>query len=432
MEKMTMRTNKRVMTLALAGLMAGGATKAIATDIPVVPTKLIVVDKITAAGKSKAVFVAKDADVDKGLGTDPTTIGASLQIIYDNGTDPTLSGVFDAPSGAGWLVNKSTVAKYVNKDAPTGGSVKVSVIKPGTLVKVVGKSLGDTPLDILSASGATTGIAFTAYCFTNDTTSNCFCSAHNCVWKPIAGGSGAKLVCKGGEGDPSCLADEVSCSGGFPNGTFPQGDEECDDGDVDPTDGCTNSCTVCGNGAASAPEECDDGNLVSGDGCDANCRFTGCGNGLIVGSETCDDGNTADNDSCPSDCVVDFCAPDAGTDYTVTVDFAGSENVAGITVFLDYPEGKVSIPGSGGSVPSGIITDLPGFAFGQTNDLDHALIQAVVDGTAFPSGQLFKVHFEDCLAAGAPIASEFTCTVLTAGDAGLVPIAGVTCSVSLP
>jgi cysteine-rich repeat protein len=210
-----------------------------------------------------------------------------------------------------------------------------------------------------------------------------------------------------------------------------EGPEECDDQNLDPTDGCTNDCTTCGNGTTTVPETCDDTNLTSGDGCDANCQTTGCGNGLIVGSETCDDGNTDDADSCPSDCIVDGCEQNAGSDFTVTVNFAGSNAVAGITVFLDYPEGLVSIPGSGGSVPSGIITNLPGFAFGQSNDLDHALIQAVVDAEAFPAGQLFNIHFETCQGASAPTAEQFTCVVQTAGDANLNPISGVTCSVSI-
>lgn len=211
-----------------------------------------------------------------------------------------------------------------------------------------------------------------------------------------------------------------------------EGPEECDDGNLDPTDGCTKECTTCGNGTTTAPETCDDSNLTSGDGCDANCRTTGCGNELIVGDETCDDGNTDDADSCPADCIVDACAPASGTNFTVDVNFTGSENVAGITVFVDYPEGKVSIPGSGAGVPTGIITDLPGFAFGQTNDLDHALIQAVVDASAFPSGLLHRIHFETCADAPAPTAGEFTCAVQSAGDADLQPIPGVTCSVSLP
>ncbi len=51
--------------------------------------------------------------------------------------------------------------------------------------------------------------------------------------------------------------------------------EECDDGDADPADGCTNACTRCGNHVRTAPEQCDDGNLVGGDGCEARCTVTG-------------------------------------------------------------------------------------------------------------------------------------------------------------
>jgi cysteine-rich repeat protein len=63
--------------------------------------------------------------------------------------------------------------------------------------------------------------------------------------------------------------------------------EECDDGNHEDKDGCTNACTcaACGDGVlhifATTPpngmcppapiEECDDGNLVSGDGCSATC-----------------------------------------------------------------------------------------------------------------------------------------------------------------
>jgi cysteine-rich repeat protein len=211
-----------------------------------------------------------------------------------------------------------------------------------------------------------------------------------------------------------------------------EGTEECDDGNPDPTDGCTRDCTICGNGTVTAPETCDDSNLTSDDGCDANCQTTGCGNGLIVGNETCDDGNTDDQDSCPSDCIVDQCTAETGTDFTVQVNFAGSNDVAGITVFVEYPEGDVSIPGSGASVPTGVITNLPPFAFGQTNDLDHALIQAVVETASFPAGLLFEIHFETCAGAPAPTSGDFACTVLTAGDANLQPIAGVTCSVVIP
>lgn len=54
-----------------------------------------------------------------------------------------------------------------------------------------------------------------------------------------------------------------------------EGDEECDDGNLDNTDSCLNTCldASCGDGYLwSGVEECDDGNTVSGDGCSSSCK----------------------------------------------------------------------------------------------------------------------------------------------------------------
>jgi cysteine-rich repeat protein len=223
------------------------------------------------------------------------------------------------------------------------------------------------------------------------------------------------------------------CSGGFPNGNMDAG-EECDDNDLDPTDGCTAACTICGNQTITAPEQCDDGNLTSGDGCDANCQPTGCGNGLIVPPETCDDGNTSDADACPSDCIVDDCTPNSGTDGPVSVNVAGSDVIAAVRVLVDYPEGKVFIPGSGGAIPVGILTDSPGLSSVTPNDYDHAL-QALVQDTSGSTilGLLFKIHFESCNGANAITAGDFTCTVIDAADTnGSIIPSGVTCAVTVP
>jgi cysteine-rich repeat protein len=225
------------------------------------------------------------------------------------------------------------------------------------------------------------------------------------------------------------------CVGGLPNGSQETG-EQCDDDNVDPTDGCTNACTICGNGTITPPETCDDQQdpPVSGDGCDANCKTTACGNGLIVGAETCDDGNTSNNDSCPADCIVDACTPEAATDQTVAVNFAGS-NVGAITILLDYPEGKIAIPGSAGAIPDGILTNYPDGSFPGPNDYDHALFNFVLGpiGAPIPAGLLFNVHFETCASAPAPVNGDFTCTVLEAADPNGTPIstAGITCSAAV-
>jgi cysteine-rich repeat protein len=243
--------------------------------------------------------------------------------------------------------------------------------------------------------------------------------------------------------DPSCQAEESTTttttvtsttSTTTPpepcgNGALDAG-EECDDGNPISTDGCTDACTICGNDAVTAPEECDDTNLTNGDGCDANCTVTGCGNGVVTAPETCDDGNVDGNDDCPGNCVVELCDPLLGSDRPVDVQVTSGGEVAALTVFLDYPEGKVRIPGSGGSVPLGIITDLPLGSFGTTNDLDHAMRQVVAGAFEIPDGLLFKVHFENCAGASAPVLGDFGCEVLAASDASGSTLSGVTCAVA--
>ena len=94
------------LAVALGVFIGAGAARA--ADISIVGKKLIIVDKMVLAGKAKAVFVAKDALVTKGTGTDTSQISAQLDVSYDS-----TAGAFLAPQGSNWLVNKDTVAKYV-------------------------------------------------------------------------------------------------------------------------------------------------------------------------------------------------------------------------------------------------------------------------------------------------------------------------------
>ena len=78
--------------------------------------------------------------------------------------------------------------------------------------------------------------------------------------------------------------------------------EQCDDGNPDDADGCTNACTlpVCGDAIVQAGhgEECDDGNYVDFDGCSNACRDPRCGDGILQTDEVCDDGNADNTDAC--------------------------------------------------------------------------------------------------------------------------------------
>ncbi len=89
-----------------------------------------------------------------------------------------------------------------------------------------------------------------------------------------------------------------------------QGDEECDDGNTNDADPCTNACTnaVCGDGVVfDGVEACDDGNDVDDDDCSNTCQSAGCGDGIVQEGEACDDGNTDETDGCTSDCVIVTC-----------------------------------------------------------------------------------------------------------------------------
>ncbi len=102
------------------------------------------------------------------------------------------------------------------------------------------------------------------------------------------------------------------------------GNEACDDGADNGSYGhCNSTCSgpgpSCGDGTVqSAHEECDDGNDDNTDSCTNACEAATCGDGFVQeGVEECDDGNTQDGDGCSSTCVVESggdAGPDAGAD----------------------------------------------------------------------------------------------------------------------
>jgi fibro-slime domain-containing protein len=161
------------------------------------------------------------------------------------------------------------------------------------------------------------------------------------------GGAGGTSGTSGTSGDGGDGGDE-NCG----DGTV--GDDECDDGNRESGDGCSQACERedgwrcdllqptrcvedCGDGLAVGDEAraggCDDGNDRSNDGCSSSCRLeTGyacpvpgrpcvssvdCGDGMLSGLEICDDGNDEPDDGCSGDCLsVDpgFLCPSPGRD----------------------------------------------------------------------------------------------------------------------
>lgn len=88
-------------------------------------------------------------------------------------------------------------------------------------------------------------------------------------------------------------SEDVQASAACGNGIFEPG-EFCDDGNLEPGDGCGPDCRreqFCGDGVRDEGELCDDGDNLSGDGCRSDCQsIETCGNGTVdfaVG-EVCD------------------------------------------------------------------------------------------------------------------------------------------------
>jgi len=171
-------------------------------------------------------------------------------------------------------------------------------------------------------------------------------------------------------------------------------------------------------------------------GCQPSTDQSGvCGNCIVDPGETCDDGNTIDGDFCPHDCVIQSCValPDSPRTFSVGFTPPPGVQVAGIAVLVDYPEGRVVIPGSGQNVV-GSITHVPFGKLSTPNDLDYALIEAVVGATPIAPGRLFTITFEDCAGSVAPLPADFSCTVTDAADQSANPIdpTTISCAVTSP
>lgn len=259
-----------------------------------------------------------------------------------------------------------------------------------------------------------------------------------------------------------------------------------------PTNTPTMISETCGDGVVDAEEECDDGKHClqgdnvnqsceedddcdempdpgfcsrrNGDGCQATCALPVCGDGVtdnlagtcqgnvcvgpnsFAGSactgdadcagETCDDGNTTEGpeDTCPANCRIAPCTP-SGSSVDFNVNFTAPQGVfvAGIQFFIRYPDGVVSIPGSGTSplVVDRIASDV--FPSITANDRDFGVNILMLDSALFgsESGTAATITFDRCDGSPAPTAADFSCTLVAASDTNLLDISDqVTCGVA--
>jgi cysteine-rich repeat protein len=123
--------------------------------------------------------------------------------------------------------------------------------------------------------------------------------------------------------------------------------EECDDGNTNNQDDCTNQCNLnsCGDGiiqtSGARTEQCDPSvNFIETAGCNLDCTNNACGDNKInnEAGEECDDGSgmNADDRDCTSTCQVNFCGDGnvnlagsriEGCDDVNTNNFDGCSNI---------------------------------------------------------------------------------------------------------
>ena len=107
-------------------------------------------------------------------------------------------------------------------------------------------------------------------------------------------------------------------------------------------------------------------------------------------------------------------------------------SVGGVSVYLEYPDGTVGIPGSGtaNSVQNSVDAGASNFS---ANDLDYAIrVVAVTSDNVTPVDptDAMDITFHTCSGAGAPTIGQFRCVVESASDLNGVPVAGISCTVA--
>lgn len=162
-----------------------------------------------------------------------------------------------------------------------------------------------------------------------------------------------------------------------------------------------------------------------------------CGNGTVENGvgETCDDGNTIDNDGCPANCHVASCtAPDRR--LRVDVNFETVDPgvfLQGLTIFLRYPDGTLTIPARDDSPP--VLARVTSQIFSVTpRDFDYALRVLLLDPLliGYNADTAMTVEFDVCEGVATPPPSAITCTIESATDLDFndVPVGQVQCTLS--
>ncbi len=193
-----------------------------------------------------------------------------------------------------------------------------------------------------------------------------------------------------------------------------EGEEACDDGDLDASDACLPTCelAVCGDLVVQVGvEDCDDGNGIDSDKCTNACHFSECGDGIKGPGEGCDDGNDEDKDDCSNACIAITCG-----DGVIQGEEECDEGVETAECNDNCTESKC---GDG----------VPNTAAGEACDAAGESPTCNDDCTAAMCGdeKVNAAAGEDCDEAGQTATCEADCSAVQCGDGTLNAKAGELC-----
>jgi cysteine-rich repeat protein len=217
----------------------------------------------------------------------------------------------------------------------SAGSTGASATTGGTTAMAsTGEPTGSTSEASTSAgSGTGTSAPTTGLTTTDATTTSTTTDATTTTDTSSTGAApvcGDTVIDPGEECDDGNQDDADTCTNACKNAVCGDGilgpGEACDDGNQDDADTCTNACAAasCGDGKPQMGEECDDGNADDTDMCLSTCLTATCGDGQVqAGVEGCDDGNAEDLDACSNTCVAATCSDKQKNSAETDIDCGG-------------------------------------------------------------------------------------------------------------
>jgi hypothetical protein len=171
--------------------------------------RLIVVDRTATKGRAHLLYKSSEAVPGLPIGSSVDDVTAEVTVRVDD-----TSAAYTVPAGAfdgrsGWRDNTRKRAVFVNRGAPGGDTgVEKASVSPASGITLLAKSLGDVDPE-LHLTAAPAEAVDVRYALSAGTERAFMCSHFDpadCRYRPIAGGTGAKLTCKSGTADATCEA----------------------------------------------------------------------------------------------------------------------------------------------------------------------------------------------------------------------------------